>query len=568
METLFERPVIGHQYNCNYQFNARKDFDTTYRRINQAANFISYDKNPHSVTREDFALKCLESKDHSRILNKKCMPSVRKSRNLSQNEGQYENIHPSLIQKFDGTPSSFKRIMQAADILPASRYQKSVTAKDFHPKPFDINDYCFTQSMDGSAVPNHNKDKPAILSSLHEKGPFDKQAPNKHTDYEKGVDETKCTFLRVMQAVDWKNPYPISKTIYESDFISKLSNSPSGAFNKSLLNPSAQDGGSSYIYNDVSKSGENFISSGMNCNDDSTASTKKHFGKRHESLPIHICKKAAPLPKFQYSEPLLFPSDHCEMTTPLVNAKDVCKQWSKIMENTRSKQTKINQKLDGKCLPCYKKIMSSPEKDSGQSQAYTPTTIEQVLDNCKHPKWTATLENINPNYFRREDFAGSTNKRVYQAGERVPSEVPPLSETAESFQRTIELLPDAKAAEKKANIAVPSKAKSYAEFTSSNVGDFPFTKESYLRSSDLHNIISGDAYRGYGLNLKSVTKSDFIPKMPSYENETNVLDCKSSPRVQFRKTRSQLLDLQCPRREGVIKFMDDEDLTLLRNHRR
>ncbi|GBM05042.1 hypothetical protein AVEN_60230-1 [Araneus ventricosus] len=574
METIIERPLSGNQFNCNYKFTPRKDFDSTYRRIHQAANFISYNTNPHSVTREDFSLKCLEPKDSARTSNKKCMPSVRKSRNLSQNEGQYENINPSLIQKLDGISTTFKRVMQAADILPAGRYQKSVTAKDCHPKPFDINDYLFTQSMDGRAISGPSKDTSAILSTLHEKGPFDKEASNRHTDYEKDVRDTKCTFLRVMQAVDWESPEPISKTIYETDYVRKLSSSPSRIINKSLLNPPAQDGESSHICNNVSKLGKHFegtASPRMHGSNDNKGNITKNFRKKRVDLPDNICKKETHLPKFQYSEPLLFPSNHSEMTTPLVNAKDVCKRWSQIMENTQAKHNKSNLKLDGKCLPCYKKSMNSPEKCSEQSHTFVPTTTEQVLDKCKQPKYIATLENINPNYFRRDDFADSTNKRVYQAADRVASEVPPLSETAESLQKTVELLPEAKAAEKKANIAVPSKAKSYAEFISPNVGEFPFTKEPYFRSSDLRNIISGDAYMGYDRNLKSVTKSDFNPKMPSYEKGTDVLDCRiprSSPRVQFRKTRSQLADLHCPNREGIIKFMDDEDPSLLRNHRR
>ncbi|GFQ79364.1 uncharacterized protein TNCT_356211 [Trichonephila clavata] len=108
--------------------------------------------------------------------------------------------------------------MQGADKFPNYINQKSVTKTDFHPKPFDINDYVEERSLQKGMNPYYSKEISTILSSLRQKS-SKKHLENKHTDLEKNVNDTNCTFLRAMQAVDWKNPEPIPKTMYETDLV-------------------------------------------------------------------------------------------------------------------------------------------------------------------------------------------------------------------------------------------------------------------------------------------------------------------------------------------------------------
>ncbi|GFQ79361.1 uncharacterized protein TNCT_356201 [Trichonephila clavata] len=155
-------------------------------------------------------------------------------------------------------------------------------------------------------------------------------------------------------------------------------------------------------------------------------------------------------------------------------------------KNTQGKQDKANYKLDGKCLPCYQKNLS-PSEDRKQIHVHNsisaPLQTDKILEASREPKWVSKLENINPNLFRRDDYTDSTNKNSSSSNVILStSDKQPLSETKESFQKTQDLLPEAKAAEQKAMTAVPRKAKSSADFVSPKVGEFPFTKESYLLS--------------------------------------------------------------------------------------
>ncbi|GFS92155.1 uncharacterized protein NPIL_387461 [Nephila pilipes] len=576
METVIERPFTQNEYR--YSKTGPKDgYDFTYRRVHQAANLISYDTNPRSITKIDFSSKSLQPRVNGNYTNRYGISTNQDiSADLSTNYVQYENFDPALLQQLGGGPSTFRRVMQAADKFPTYRNHKSVTTKDFHPKPFNINDYVEERSKQKAINPYHNKEISTILSSLNEKGPFKNNLENKHTDYEKNVNDTKCTFLRAMQAVDWKNPEPIPKTIYESDFRNKCACNPPKTINSAHLDPPVENKRISHQWNDSPQLDKPFKSNIKINNIGKATAEPEYLTKNEKCLCSHVHKKSNHVSKFQYSEPLLFHSNYCEKTAPLINVKDVSKQWSQIVKNTQAKQDKTINKLSGKCLPCYQRNNNSVgvhKENHLQNNISTPLQIERILEACKEPKWVSKLENINPNLFRRDDYADSTNKRIHQAAKVVLSEsdMQPLSETAESLQKTQDLLPDAKMDDQKAKTAVPRKAKSFADFISPKIGEFPFTKEPFLQSGDLHNIITGDAYLGYCPNMKSVTASDFRPMIESDECEANIISArvpKSPPWTQFRKTRSQLEDLHCPKREGIHKFMDDEDRSLQKNNRR
>ncbi|GFR21116.1 uncharacterized protein TNCT_523101 [Trichonephila clavata] len=570
METVMERPFTQNEFRYSKSV-PKNDYDFTYRRVCQAANLISYDTNPCSITKTDFSLKSLEPRiDGSHSVRCGTLTNESTSPDHSSKQVQYENFHPLLLQQISGSPSTFSRVMQGADKFPNYINQKSVTKTDFHPKPFDINDYVEERSLQKGMNPYYSKEISTILSSLRQKS-SKKHLENKHTDLEKNVNDTNCTFLRAMQAVDWKNPEPIPKTMYETDFSKKCFCSPSRT---APPNPVIENRQTSHRWNDLPQFNKALKIDAKNANFEKATTEERHLAKKEERLCSHNPKKSTHTPKFQYSEPLLFHSNYCEKTTPLVNKRDVAKQWSRIVKNTQGKQDKANYKLDGKCLPCYQKNLS-PSEDRKQIHVHNsisaPLQTDKILEASREPKWVSKLENINPNLFRRDDYTDSTNKRIHQAANVIlsTSDKQPLSETKESFQKTQDLLPEAKAAEQKAMTAVPRKAKSSADFVSPKVGEFPFTKESYLLSTDLHNIITGDAYLGYCPYMKSVTASDFHPIIESDECEVTAMKAripKSPPWPQFRKTRSQLADLHCPKREGIHKFMDDEDRSLQKNN--
>ncbi|GIY29773.1 uncharacterized protein CEXT_284521 [Caerostris extrusa] len=181
--------------------------------------------------------------------------------------------------------------------LPSRSHQKSVTRRDFDPKPFDFYDHCLqNKPEEGQPTSIRGEKISTILSSLHEKGPLDE--PSKiHTDYERSVNDTDCTFLRTMQAVDWKNPEPISKTMYETDFARKFPGY------KTLMNDSHNN-----ICRNIPQLDENFEKGdgpSLSNKNKMQAKLKTHSGKNDKCSSHPVCRQTAHIPKFQYSEPLL-----------------------------------------------------------------------------------------------------------------------------------------------------------------------------------------------------------------------------------------------------------------------
>ncbi|GIY05906.1 uncharacterized protein CDAR_611051 [Caerostris darwini] len=566
MKSVLEGSTGDYKY-CS-KLSSNQSYDLTYGRIYQAADFISYEKRPHSVTRNDFSLRSLEPRENKSSTSTQDSTKNRPKRlSIAEKHDWYENFNPALLKDLNEVVPTYRRVMQAGDVLPSSCHQKSVTRKDFDAKPFDFYDHCLqNKPEEGQPMSIRGEKISAILSSLHEKGPLDKPSQI-HTDYERSVNDTDCTFLRTMQAVDWKNPEPISKTMYETDFKCKFPGY------KTLMSDSQNN-----ICRNIPQSDENFEKGdgpSLNCENKMQTKLKTHSGKNDKCSSHPVCRRTAHIPKFQYSEPLLFPQNHCEKTSPFVNAKEVYMRWTQIMENTHEKQNKINHKQQGRCLPCYKEYIGYSKKDPDHcictyDNNFKPLRTEELLKSCTKSNFVARLDNANPNFFRRDDFAQSSNKRVLQATKVILSDTDklPASETAESLQKTQDLLPEYKAGEQKSNTAFPPKAKSFADFISPEAGEFPFTDDSYLRSGDLRNIVIPNAYLGYNYDVKSVAKSDYCPKLSLPEgSRLKPMATKSPPWLKFRKARSHFRDLDFPKREGICKFMDDEGGSFQQNRR-